>query len=150
MRILRQFIAAYVVLTISLASMSVAIVAQRRVSPAPLPVGPLCPTHATHCCCPELCNPPKVSKVEPACHHADNKLAKPGSPTTSKTASCFLKAGCGKDNGVNNKESSLKDFLPESMEGFGTRLTIAPYISALESIQPVGYPSLLFHPPKVS
>src|SRR6185295_2134062 len=101
MRVLRKIIATYVILMISVASMSVAMVAERRTSPASRPVVTLCPTHATHCCCPELCNPPKVSKVDPDCHHSKNKEGKSGLTPSSQTSSCFLKAGCGKNNGVN-------------------------------------------------
>ena len=97
MRVLRKLIATLVILMIGFSSMSVAIVAQRRMPQASKSMAPSCPKHATHCCCPELCNPPKISKVEPGCHHSKSKSSNPGSIPSSQTASCFLKAGCGKE-----------------------------------------------------
>ena len=150
MRVLRKLIATYVILMIGLSSMSVAMVAQRRMPQASKPMAPLCPKHATHCCCPELCNPPKISKVEPGCHHSENKTSNPGSTPSSQTFSCFLKAGCGKNNGISSTVPFLKDFVPEPLEEFGARLRIASFVSALESAQPLEFPSALFHPPKAS
>ena len=150
MRVLRKLIATTVILVMGLSSMSVAMVAQRRMPQASKPMAPMCPKHATHCCCPELCTPPKVSKVGPGCHHSDKKPNNPGLTPASQTFSCFLKAGCGKNNGTSSTMPSLKDFVPERLEEFGTRLRIAAFVSAVESAQPLEFPSTLFHPPKTS
>lgn len=150
MRVLRKLIATYVILMIGLSSTSVAMVAQRRMPQTSKPMAPLCPKHATHCCCPELCNPPKISRVEPGCHHSNNKGSHPGSIPSPKTSLCFLKAGCGKNNGISSTGPFLKDFVPEPLEEFGTRLRITSFVSAVDSAQPLGLPSALFHPPKAS
>ncbi len=146
MRVLRKLIATTVMLVMGLSSMSVAMVAQRRMPQASKPMAPMCPKHATYCCCPELCNPPKVSKVAPGCHHSDKKPNNPGLTPASQTFSCFLKAGCGKNNDTSSTMPFLKDFVPEPLEEFGARLTIASFVSALESTQPLEFPSALFSP----
>lgn len=150
MRVLRKLIATLVILIIGFSSMSAAIVVQRRLPQASKPMSPSCPKHATHCCCPELCNPPKISKVEPGCHHSKSKSSNPGSIPSSQTTLCFLKAGCGKNNDISSTETFLKDFVPEPLEEFGARLRIVSFVSALESARPLGFSSAPFHPPKAS
>jgi hypothetical protein len=150
MRILRKFISTFVILTVGFVSMNVAMVAPRRFPATSKPTAPLCPKHATHCCCPELCSPSKISIVVPGCHHTGRKKVNPGSLPSSQTALCFLKTGCGNDHGVTSIHPLLKDFVLAPWDEFGTGLAITFFLSAVESALPARFHSKLFHPPKTS
>ena len=150
MRGLRKITGGVVLLAISLSNTGLASMAIPRTKPAVKPNGSLCPRHAKSCCCPELCNPPKIVKVESGCHHSQQPKLKDRSIPTIPASPCFLKAGCGTKNGASSLLTVLKDFLPVPLNEAGTELESAFYTPAGESSHTPECYSRPFHPPRLS
>jgi hypothetical protein len=145
---LRMLAASLVLLMFGMSATQLGFTTSGWLQPAPARKTPACPMHRAKCCCPSLCNV-RAPQVKRSCHKPPAPSAESDTETDS-SASCFLKAGCGRTDRFVQAMNSLKDLLVEPSEALHCTIEVSPLMTSLVASPQLGFLPKPFHPPKIA
>jgi hypothetical protein len=110
----------------------------------------ICPLHANHCCCPEVCKDFQKQVADKECHRSTDSTPNSKTRSDSSSSVCFLKAGCGERDLLASSGLFQKDFLPQSRVISLAALDVSFLSDGLHFCVLPDYSSRFFHPPRNS